>query len=177
MPWSCVYLVGSSIKTVGQEFQLSDSSDLCRHLNHPDQLFAVQTPQVQQVGAPACYKAPTITVNTNVSITISISMSNEVFWAIVTLTFIVLMNYSVMRLWWKLTLESLITIELVSVCNVSDRPCDSKGLVGDFGSTVRDRELVFAWQCVALPSKDRVITETAEDGVTERQKKHLQHKQ
>lgn len=65
MPWFSVYLVGSSIKAVGQEFQLSDSSDLCRHLNHPDQLFAVQIPQVQQVGAPARYKALTVTVNTN----------------------------------------------------------------------------------------------------------------
>lgn len=57
-----------------------------------------------------------------------------------------------------------------------DPPCDSKGLVGDFGPTVRDGELVFAEQCVALPSKDGVITKTAEDGVTERQEKHLQHK-
>lgn len=58
-----------------------------------------------------------------------------------------------------------------------DRPCDSKGLVGDFGSTVRDRKLVFARECVTIPRKDRVIAETAEDDVTERQKKHLQHKQ
>lgn len=67
--------------------------------------------------------------------------------------------------------------ELVSGCDVRDPPCDSEGLVGDFGSAVRDRELVFAEQRVALPSKDGVITETAEDGVTERQEKHLQHKQ
>lgn len=58
-----------------------------------------------------------------------------------------------------------------------DTPSDSEGLVGDFGSAVGDRELIFAEQCVALPSKDGVITETAEDGVTERQEKHLQHKQ
>ena len=58
-----------------------------------------------------------------------------------------------------------------------DPPCDSKGLVGDLGATVRNRELVFAQQCVTLPSKDGVITETAEYGVTVRQKKHLQHKE
>lgn len=57
-----------------------------------------------------------------------------------------------------------------------DPPCDSEGLVGDFGSAVRHWELIFAEECVALPSKDGVITETAQDGVTERQKKHLQHK-
>lgn len=60
---------------------------------------------------------------------------------------------------------------------MSDPPCDSEGLIGDFGTAVRDRKLVFAEQGVALPSKDGVITETAEDGVTERQEKHLQYKQ
>ncbi len=67
--------------------------------------------------------------------------------------------------------------ELVSVCDVRGLPGDSEGLVGDFGSTVGDRELVFAEEGVAFPSKDGVIAETAEDGVTERQEKHLQHKQ
>lgn len=36
-----VYLAGSSVKAFGQEFQLSDGSDLRGHLNHPHQLFAV----------------------------------------------------------------------------------------------------------------------------------------
>jgi len=62
-------------------------------------------------------------------------------------------------------------------CDVRDLPCNSKGLVGDIGSTVRNWELVFAEKCVALPRKDGVITETAEDGVAERQEEHLQQKQ
>lgn len=58
--------------------------------------------------------------------------------------------------------------------DVRDPPCDSKGLVGYFRPTVRNRELVFTEQCVTLPSKDGVITKTAEDGVTERKEKDLQ---
>lgn len=72
---------------------------------------------------------------------------------------------------------SYIITELVRCSDAKDPPCDSEGLVGDFGSTVGDRELVFAGQGVALPSKDGVIAEAAEDGVTERKEKHLQHKQ
>lgn len=60
-----VYLAGSSIKAVRQKFQLSHGSDLGGHLNHPDQLSAVQTPQVEQVGAPTSSKALTITANTS----------------------------------------------------------------------------------------------------------------
>lgn len=56
-----MYLTGSAVKSVRQELQLSDSSDLCGHLNHSDQLLAVQTPQVDQVGAATSSKALTIT--------------------------------------------------------------------------------------------------------------------
>lgn len=50
----CVsYLIGSSIEDVRQELQLLDSSDMGRHLNHSDQLIALQTPQMQQVGTTA----------------------------------------------------------------------------------------------------------------------------
>lgn len=77
----------------------------------------------------------------------------------------------------KIMLKSCRSSEPVIVFNTRGPPCDSEGLVGDFGSAVGDRELVFAEECVTFPSKDGVITETAEDGVTERQEKHLQHKQ
>lgn len=60
-----VYLAGSSVKTVRQELQLSDGPDLRGHLNHSDQLFAVQTPQMEQVGATTSSKALTITANTS----------------------------------------------------------------------------------------------------------------
>lgn len=73
--------------------------------------------------------------------------------------------------------KGFIIRKFVTDGDASDLPCDSKSLVGDFWSAVRDRELVFAEECVALPSKDGVITETAQDCVTEWQKKHLQHKQ
>lgn len=43
-------LVGSSIEDARQELELSDSSDVRRHLNHSDQLIALQTPQMKQVG-------------------------------------------------------------------------------------------------------------------------------
>lgn len=56
---------------------------------------------------------------------------------------------------------------------VRDPPCDSKGLIRDSGSRVRNGKLVFAEQGVALPGKDGVITETAEDGVAEGKEKHL----
>lgn len=56
-------------------------------------------------------------------------------------------------------------------------PCDSKGFVGDFGSRVRDGELILAEECVTLPSKDGVIAETTQDSITEWQKQHLQHKE
>lgn len=65
----------------------------------------------------------------------------------------------------------------MSGCEMRDPPCDSKGLVEDSGSTIGNRELVFAEKCVTLPRKDGIITETAEDGVAERQEKHLQCKQ
>lgn len=41
-----LYLTGSSVKAVRQELQLSDSTDLRGHLDHSDQLLAVQTPQM-----------------------------------------------------------------------------------------------------------------------------------
>lgn len=53
-------LVGSSIKTVRQEVQLSDGADMGRHLNHSDQLIALQRPQVKQVGATASSEEPSI---------------------------------------------------------------------------------------------------------------------
>lgn len=56
-----VYLTGSSVKGVRQELQLSDSADLGGHLDHSDQLLAVQTPQMYQVGTTTCYKAFPIT--------------------------------------------------------------------------------------------------------------------
>lgn len=59
----CVYLISPSVKTVGQEFELSDSSNLRGHLDYPDQLLVVQTPQVQQVGASTSSKALSIAVN------------------------------------------------------------------------------------------------------------------
>lgn len=55
-----VNLVGSSIKTVRQELQLSDGADVGRHLNHPDQLIALHRPQVEQVGATASSEEPSI---------------------------------------------------------------------------------------------------------------------
>lgn len=65
----------------------------------------------------------------------------------------------------------------MSDVDVKDPPCDGEGLVGDFGPTVRDRELVFAGERITLPGKDGVVAETAQDGVTERQEKNLQHRQ
>lgn len=60
---------------------------------------------------------------------------------------------------------------------MKDPPCDGEGLVGDFGPTVRDRELIFAEERITLPGKDGVVAETTQDGVTERQEKNLQHRQ
>lgn len=60
-----MYLTGSSVKAVRQELQLSDSTDLRGHLDHSDQLVAVQTPQMHQVGTTTCYKAFPITNNKN----------------------------------------------------------------------------------------------------------------
>lgn len=62
----------------------------------------------------------------------------------------------------------------MSGCEMRDPPCDSEGLVEDSGSTIGNRELIFAEKCVTLPRKDGIITETAEDGVAERQEKYLQ---
>jgi hypothetical protein len=42
------------------------------------------------------------------------------------------------------------------------------------GSLIRNRQLVFAEQRVTLPGKDGVIVETAEDGVPQRKKEHLE---
>lgn len=44
-------------------------------------------------------------------------------------------------------------------------------------STVRNRELVLVEQCVTLPRKDGVIAEAAQNGVVQRQEKHLKYKQ
>lgn len=158
-----VYLAGSSIKAVGQKFQLSDGSDLRGHLNHPDQLFAVQTPQVQQVGAATSSKALTITANTS-----------QVYQHHIRFVWSSVIQFDFFYV--SQSHEELHRRATYSGCDVRGSPCDCKGLVGDFGSAVWDRELVFAEQGVTLPSKDGVITETAEDGVTERQEKHLQHK-
>lgn len=46
-----VHLVGSSIENVRQELELSDSANMGRHLDHSDQLVALQRPQMKQVGA------------------------------------------------------------------------------------------------------------------------------
>lgn len=64
------YLIGSSVKTVRQELQLSDGADLGGHLYHSDQLFAIQTPQMKQVGATTSGKPLTITANTSHSLLI-----------------------------------------------------------------------------------------------------------
>lgn len=60
-----VNLVGSSIKTVWQELQLSDSADMGRHLNHSDQLIALQRPQMKQVGTTASSEELTIPADTS----------------------------------------------------------------------------------------------------------------
>lgn len=59
-----LYLTRSSVQNVRQELQLSDRPDLCGHVNHSEQLSAVQTPEVQQVGATTGSKAPAIPGNT-----------------------------------------------------------------------------------------------------------------
>lgn len=58
-----------------------------------------------------------------------------------------------------------------------DALCDSKGFVGDFGSRIRHRKLMFADETVGLPREDGVISETTQHDITERQKKHLQQEQ
>lgn len=57
-----------------------------------------------------------------------------------------------------------------------DPPCDGKGLVKDPGSGVGNGELVPAEQGVALPRKDGVVTETAEDGVAEGEEENLKRR-
>lgn len=66
-----MYLTGSSVKTVRQEFQLSNGPDLRGHLNHADQLFAVQTPQMEQVGASTSGEALAVTAGTSQVISVS----------------------------------------------------------------------------------------------------------
>lgn len=56
-----LYLTGSPVKAVGQELQLSDSTDLRGHLDHSDKLLALQTPQMDQVGTTTCSKTLSIT--------------------------------------------------------------------------------------------------------------------
>ena len=53
-------------------------------------------------------------------------------------------------------------------------PRDSEGLVVDTRALLRDRQLVLTGERLALPRKDGVIAETAEDGVAQGQEKHLQ---
>lgn len=58
------YLVGSSIKNVRQEVQLSDSADIVRHPHLSDQLIVLQRPQMKQVGTTASNEALTIPADT-----------------------------------------------------------------------------------------------------------------
>lgn len=58
-----------------------------------------------------------------------------------------------------------------------DPLCDSKGFVGDLGSRIRHRKLMFADEAVGLPREDGVIGEASQHGVTERQEKRLEREQ
>lgn len=61
-----------------------------------------------------------------------------------------------------------------SVWNL-DPPCDGEGLVVDPGALLGHRQLVFTEQSVALPGKDGVVTEAAEDGVALGEEEHPLH--
>jgi len=52
-------------------------------------------------------------------------------------------------------------------------PRDSEGLVGDARALLGDQQLVLTGERVALPRKDGVVAEAAEDGVAEGEEEHL----
>lgn len=59
---SHVYLIGSAIKTIKEEIQMSNRLYFQRHLNNSQELLAVQAPQMQQVGASSSCKRFPISV-------------------------------------------------------------------------------------------------------------------
>lgn len=140
-----VYLVGSSIKNVRQEVELSDRADMGRHLNLSDQLIVLQRPQMKQVGTTASDEALPIPANTSQAL-----------------------------LSWY---HDIVILKNNIVALMRDALCDSEGFVGDFGSRIRHRKLMFAHETVGIPREDGVISETTQHDVTERQEKHLQQEQ